>query len=75
MLGGEKGLKTLIQAAKQKGVRIIVDFTTRIGSSKSHKKYMPFLLQMIDSQGKKVPFYGSDGRGWAYEDTAVFNFR
>lgn len=75
LLGGEKGLKLMIQAAKQKGVKIIVDFTTRIGSSKFHKKYLPYMLSVIDPSGKRVPFFGSDGRGWAYDDTAILNFR
>lgn len=75
MLGGDKGLRTLIEAAKQKDVKIILDFVTRISSSRHHKKYTPYLLYYLDSQGKKVPFYGSDGRGWSYEDTQLLNFR
>jgi starch synthase len=75
LLGGAEGLEAMIQVAKQKGVRIILDFVTRIGSSKFHKKYAPYTMFMIDSKGKKVPFFGSDGRGWDYEDTAVLNFR
>ena len=75
MLGGEKGLKTLIDAAKQKDVKIIFDFTTRISSSRHHKRYDSHLLYCMDPQGKKVPFYGSDGRGWSFDDTQLFNFR
>ena len=75
LLGGAEGLTAMIQVAKQKKVKIILDFVTRVSSAKHHKKYAPYLLYMIDSSEKKVPFYGSDGRGWFYEDTAVLNFR
>ena len=75
MLGGAKDLKELIASAKEKKVKIIFDFVTRVSSAHHHKKYAPYLLHIIDPSGKKLPFYGSDGRSWAYEDTALLNFR
>ena len=74
-LGGQEGLKATIQVAKKKGVKIILDFVTRVSSGRHHKRYKPYLLHVVDSQGKKTPFFGSDGRGWYYEDTTILNFR
>lgn len=75
VLGGEKGLKELVEVGKDKNVKIILDFVSRVSSSRHHKKYEPYLLYTIDAYGKKQPLYGSDGRGWMFEDTAVLNFR
>lgn len=40
-----------------------------------HKKYRKQILTTLDSQGKRVQVYGSDGRAVYFEDTTLLNFR
>lgn len=39
------------------------------------KKYESLKLMTIDEKGRKNYFYGSEGRGMNYEETAVLNYR
>ncbi len=53
LLGGEKGFKKLMHYAKQYKIKIIVDASTRVSSSRMSKKYENLKLVYIDDKGRK----------------------
>ena len=73
--GGEEGLRNLIKAAKEKGIKIIIDCVARVSSSRTAKKYLDLLMHYVDGQGKLNVLYGSEGRAVMAEDTVVLNYR
>lgn len=75
MAGGEEGFKSLISAAKEKGIKIIVDCLARVSSSRTSKKYENLEVYHLDGQGKKNVLYGSEGRALYPEDTVILNYR
>lgn len=75
MLGGPNGFSDLTKKAKELNVRILVDCLTRISSSRANKKYRDLIIHALDSQGKKTPVFGSDGRAIFFEDTTLLNYR
>lgn len=75
MLGGVKGFKDLVSRAKELNVKILVDGSTRISSSRPHKRYKKHLLYKLDAENKLVVFYGTEGRSLSYEDTTLLNYR
>lgn len=75
MLGGTTGFKELTKKAKELNIRILVDSLTRVSSSRAHKKYRDLIIHSLDTQGKKTPVFGSDGRAIFFEDTTLLNYR
>ena len=75
MLGGEKGLKGVMKAAKQSQVKIVTDCLARISSSRHHRKYKDLLLHYLDEDGRRHICYGTDGQAQKFEDTAMLNYR
>jgi starch synthase len=75
MLGGDEGLAQVVRAAKQSGVKIIVDSLARISSSRHHRKYKDLLLNYLDEDGRRHICYGTDGQAQKFEDTAMLNYR
>lgn len=61
MLGGEQGLKGIMEKAKENRVKIIVDALARISSSRHHRKYKDHLLHYLDEDGRRHIAYGTDG--------------
>jgi len=56
-------------------MKVVVDVTTRVSSSRMSKKYESLRLRSIDDQGRIIYHYGSNGRSISYEDTAALNYR
>lgn len=75
MLGGDHGCSLLVEEAKKRGIKVLVDCLTRVSSSRLHRKYKKALLRTLDSDGKLIVCYGTDGRAIKYEDTALLNYR
>ena len=75
MLGGEKGLQQIIQRAKSKNIKVIVDSVARVCSSRHHRKYKDLLLHYLDEDGKRNICYGTDGQAQKFTDTAMLNYR
>lgn len=75
MLGGEKGLMSVMRAAKQNQLKIITDSLARISSSRHHRKYKNLLLHYLDEDGRRHICYGTDGQAQKFEDTAMLNYR
>lgn len=75
MLGGALGFKELTKKATELNMRVLVDCLTRVSSSRASKIYRNLMVNTIDQQGKKVPLFGSDGRGIVFEDTTLLNYR
>lgn len=62
MLGGEDGMRRIMQRAKENKVKIITDALARISSSRFGKKYKNLLLQYLDEDGRVHVCYGTDGQ-------------
>ena len=75
MLGGEEGLKGIIDEAKKNRVKIITDSLARISSSRFHRKYKSLLLHYLDEDGRRHICYGTDGQAQKFTDTAMLNYR
>ncbi len=75
MLGGDEGLKKVIEKAHNIGVKIIVDITTRVCSSRMSKRYNNVRLRAVDEHGRLVYHYGANGRSLNYDDTTSLNYR
>ena len=75
MLGGEEGLKALLNRAHSLGIKIIVDCSIRVSSSRMSKRYEGLLLKAVDEKGRIIYHYGSNGRSVSYEDTTPLNYR
>jgi hemerythrin-like domain-containing protein len=61
MLGGNVMLKSVVNKAKKKNIKIIVDSLARISSSRHHRKYNSLLLRYLDQDGRRHICYGTDG--------------
>lgn len=66
-LGGEKDFADLVAAAKQRGIKLIVDCTTKLSARKSHRKYNGLVCCSQDKKGYTIPTVGNDRH--------AFNFR
>ena len=75
MLGGNNQLKAVVNKAKKKNIKIIVDSLARISSSRHHRKYKNLLLHYLTEDGRRNICYGTDGYAQNYEDTAMLNYR
>jgi 1,4-alpha-glucan branching enzyme len=75
MLGGKKEFEELMREAHRVGIKVLIDSTARISSSRYHRKYRPLMLYHLDETGKKVMLYGTDGKAVTFEDTAMLNYR
>jgi hypothetical protein len=61
MLGGDIGLKAIVEKAKKRNVKIIVDSLARVSSSRHHRKYKDLLLHYLNEDGRREICYGTDG--------------
>jgi hypothetical protein len=61
MLGGNVMLKSVVNKAKKKNIKIIVDSLARISSSRHHRKYKNLLLHYLTEDGRRNICYGTDG--------------
>ncbi len=59
-LGGEKDFAELIKAARDRGIKIVVDSTSKLGARKSHRKYNGYLCYSQDKKGFLNPTVGND---------------
>ena len=75
MLGGEEGLRGIINKANSLNIKIIVDSLARISSQRHHRKYKDLLLHYLTDEGRRDIFYGTDGQAQHFEDTALLNYR
>lgn len=75
MLGGKKQFQELVKRAHELGIKVIVDCSSRVSSSRMGKKYDQLRLRNVDEQGRLVYHYGCNGRSISYEDTTPLNYR
>ena len=75
MLGGHNSFVELMKKSHEVGMKIITDCTARVSSSRYNKIYEPLVLHYLDDSGKKLPFYGCQGRSINYDDTMLLNYR
>ena len=75
MLGGDIGLKAIVEKAKKRNVKIIVDSLARVSSSRHHRKYKDLLLHYLNEDGRREICYGTDGQAQNFMDTAMLNYR
>jgi hypothetical protein len=75
MLGGTDALASLVQKAKRRNIKIIVDSLARVSSSRHHRKYRGLLLHHLSDEGRRTICYGTDGQAQNFEDTAMLNYR
>ena len=75
MLGGDAGLKAIVQKAHSRNVKIIVDSLARVSSSRHHRKYKDLLLHYLNEDGRREICYGTDGQAQNFMDTAMLNYR
>ena len=75
MLGGDEGLHKLIKHAHALNIKVVVDCSIRVSSSRMNKKYDDFRLKAVDEQGRIIYHYGANGRSISYEDTTMLNYR
>ena len=75
MLGGDEGLKKLIERAHYLNIKVIVDCSVRVSSSHMGKRYEGLRLKAVDEQGRIVFHYGANGRSISYDDTTALNYR
>jgi starch synthase len=75
MLGGKPAFNSMMQRAKNSGVKIIVDCLARISSSRHHRKFKDLLLHYLDMDGRRRICYGTDGQANQFEDSAMLNYR
>ena len=52
LLGGEKEFKALMDKANKNHIKIIIDFSPNVSSSKSDRKYRHLLLKYLDGKGR-----------------------
>ena len=74
-LGGSEEFNKLMNVAKDKKVKIVLDYVARISSSRPNKRYRDLLLYSVDSEGRLLPAFGGEGRAVNYEDTIYLNYR
>ena len=75
MLGGKQQFQALVKRAHELGVKVIVDCSSRVSSSRMGKKYDQLRLRNVDERGRLVYHYGCNGRSISYEDTTPLNYR
>ncbi len=75
MLGGEAGLKKLIDKAHDLGIKVIVDSSIRVSSSRMAKRYENLRLRAVDEHGKLIYHFGANGKSISYDDTTPLNYR
>ena len=75
MLGGKQQFLELVQRSHQLGLKVIVDCSSRVSSSRMGKKYDQLRLRNVDEQGRLVYHYGCNGRSISYDDTTPLNYR
>jgi len=61
MLGGDEGLKRIVDKAKTRNIKIIVDTLARVSSTRHHRKYKDLLLNHLTEEGRRDICYGTDG--------------
>lgn len=64
-----------MKEAHEDGVKVIVDCSTRVSSSRMARKYESLRLRTVDEQGRLHYHYGCNGRSIGYEDTTPLNYR
>jgi len=62
MLGGDAGLKAIVDKAKTRNIKIVVDTLARISSTRHHRKYKDLLLHHLTEEGRRDICYGTDGQ-------------
>lgn len=65
-LGGPKEFDHLVQSAKELGIKIVVDCTTRLSARLAHRKYKDLVCYMVDDQEALNPHPGTDGRDFVW---------
>ena len=75
MLGGDQGFKKVIAKAHSLNIKVIVDSTVRVSSSRMAKKYEHLKLKAVDDKGKIIYNYGANGKSLSYDDTTPLNYR
>ena len=75
MLGGDEGLRKVIDKAHKLNIKVIVDCSTRVSSSHMSKRYDSLRLKAVDEQGRIIYYYGANGRSISYDDTTSLNYR
>lgn len=75
LLGGFNIFKDLAVTAQSLGIELSIDMVTRISSSNAHRKYKGLGLSYVDDNGKRVPFFGADGRGIQSHESLQLNLR
>jgi glycosidase len=62
MLGGNDALASLVDKAKRRHMKVIVDSLARVSSSRHHRKYRGLLLHHLSEEGRRTICYGTDGQ-------------
>jgi len=74
-LGGDEEFNKMMEVAKAKDVKIMVDCVMRISSSRANSRYKDFMLKCVDEDGKFGLAYGAETRGRKHEETIHLNLR
>ena len=62
MLGGDAGLKAIVDKAKTRNIKIVVDTLARVSSTRHHRKYTDLMLHYLTEDGRRDICYGTDGQ-------------
>jgi ribosomal protein L21E len=54
MLGGERGFREMMVAAKANDVRIVVQFNPSVAATRAHRRYRSLCTHYINENGVKV---------------------
>ena len=73
--GGNEEFKKLIDVAKEKKIKVLLDCVARVSSARPNRRYKDLLLHSITDDGKEIPAFGGEGRAINYEDTIYLNYR
>ena len=66
MLGGNRAFRELMTELKRSDLKIVLDSLARVSSSRPSRKYRDKLTYVMNSEGLKMPCFGTDGKSIQY---------
>ncbi|KAF2075592.1 hypothetical protein CYY_003097 [Polysphondylium violaceum] len=74
-LGGTALFNQMMNKAKQLGIKIVIDSTTRLSSKAAHRKYNGVICHTLDNNGQLCRLEGTDSSEFTWSDCVMMNMR
>ncbi|KAM9964867.1 hypothetical protein ACTFIW_004659 [Dictyostelium discoideum] len=75
LIGGDQMFSQLVNRAKQLGIKIVIDSTTRLSSKAAHRKYKGVVCHTLDNNGQLSRLEGTDSSEFTWNDCVSMNMR